>query len=122
MDTIQTSDAQTEPDTSRARTSLATGIFAAAVYLVANPLIYLLPLTDWLPPGPSSGMFAYLTLPMLLCLASAVLGVVAIITGRAALRRPTARAYAGAGIALGVASLAQSVIYLVLLVLDFAAM
>ncbi|MFE6964127.1 hypothetical protein ACFVAJ_03380 [Agromyces sp. NPDC057679] len=121
MDT-ETEDSRTEPAASRATAPLTTGILAAAVYFLANPLIYWVPLVDWLPPGPSSGIFAYVTLPMFLCIASAVLGVVAIVTGRSALRQTTARARAGAGLALGVAAAVQAVIYLVLIGIDFAAM
>ncbi|MFF2389562.1 hypothetical protein [Agromyces sp. NPDC058104] len=121
MDWISTAYSQTEPRASRATVPLTTGILAAVAYFLANPLLHLVPL-DWLPPGPSLGIFVFLSLPMLLCIASVVLGIVAIVTGRAALRGTAARARAGAGIALGVAAVVQALVHLVLLGVSFAAL
>lgn len=113
-----TGGSQTGPGARRATVPLTTGIIATVAYLMANPLLGVRPAD--LVPGPSTGVFMSVTLPLLL-VPPIVLGVVAIATGRSALGRSSARARAGAGIALGLAAAAQAVVYGALLYRSFSA-
>ncbi|WP_353813519.1 hypothetical protein [Agromyces sp. SYSU T00266] len=106
------------PQSTSAKSSLIVGIIGVAAYTIANPLIVALPLS-LLGLDFETELFVRLVVPVLLCLAAAVLGIIAIVGGKSALLSPD-RARAGAGLAFGVVAVSQPIVYLLSVLVNFA--